>query len=65
MFRKKGWAHLYDKYSREEVRAELRRIERADYIHDREAKVKYLDGLHPIALTPKQQREARPYYAFA
>jgi DNA-binding IclR family transcriptional regulator len=45
MFKLKGWVHRYAEMSREQIRAELRRIGRAGYIYDREEKIAYLRGL--------------------
>jgi hypothetical protein len=52
--RKKGWAVRYDKMSRDEVRAEFRRLERANYVHDRQDKTRYLSGVHPVYVTTSQ-----------
>ena len=51
MFRKKGWSHRYDRMNREDVRSEQRRLERANYVHDKEAKLSYLAGLPKVVLT--------------
>lgn len=46
MFRRKGWAHEYDRMTAEEVRAERKRLMISrGFIYEKEAKLEYLSKL--------------------